>query len=342
MRFVMRLLTLFFVMLSLAGVSACQQMDLSSVRAKAETGDAEAETQLGFMYLVGQGVEKDKVESFKWYSKAAQQGYPKALYAVGAAYYNGDGIGIDDEKSYIYFRLASHAGYKQADEAVDRAEHQLNPDILTDAKMILAENALGGRGMVADPAFGVSVYKELADAGDPKAEVRLAKIYILGVHLPKDRNQAEQLCSKAAKQEYSPAMVCMGFVEESSELGTPAYGDALRWYKNAAKLGNSVAMFSLASMYAKGEGTKPDNVQACAWMIRAARRGLGAAAQIVNRLQTQIPPEEFKKAMKEAGPAPISPASSSKAAPGTTHLQVLGFDDMAVAEFPFAPTFPAK
>ena len=43
-------------------------------KAKAEKGDAVAQSLLGFMYQYGEGVQKDFKEAVKWYRKAAEQG----------------------------------------------------------------------------------------------------------------------------------------------------------------------------------------------------------------------------------------------------------------------------
>ena len=44
----------------------------------AEQGVAEAQFNLGMMYDSGQGVRQDYAEAFRWYRKAADQGYTEA------------------------------------------------------------------------------------------------------------------------------------------------------------------------------------------------------------------------------------------------------------------------
>ncbi len=56
------------------------------------SGDAEAQFNLGDMYFLGQCVSQDYVESFKWFSEAAKQGHPAALYDVGIHYAKGLGV----------------------------------------------------------------------------------------------------------------------------------------------------------------------------------------------------------------------------------------------------------
>ena len=45
-----------------------------SIKERAEQGDAEAQSALGIMYDLGEGVPEDDAEAVKWYRKAAEQG----------------------------------------------------------------------------------------------------------------------------------------------------------------------------------------------------------------------------------------------------------------------------
>ena len=56
------------------------------IKAAAESGDRNAQYQLGNMYGSGQGVSKDYVEAAKWYRKAAEQGVAKAQLGLGVMY----------------------------------------------------------------------------------------------------------------------------------------------------------------------------------------------------------------------------------------------------------------
>lgn len=44
------------------------------------------------MHEKGYGVKQDYFEAFKWYQKAAKQGYAKAQYNLGHMYYQGYGV----------------------------------------------------------------------------------------------------------------------------------------------------------------------------------------------------------------------------------------------------------
>ena len=47
-------------------------------RKAAERGGAEAQNNLGLIYVLGRGVPKDDAEAMKWFGRAAAQGYSPA------------------------------------------------------------------------------------------------------------------------------------------------------------------------------------------------------------------------------------------------------------------------
>ena len=54
-------------------------------RKAAENGNAEAQSVLGYMYLNGEGVAKDKAMALEWLHKAAKQDHPDAYLSLGLA-----------------------------------------------------------------------------------------------------------------------------------------------------------------------------------------------------------------------------------------------------------------
>ncbi|WP_269467350.1 tetratricopeptide repeat protein [Candidatus Thiodictyon syntrophicum] len=60
--------------------------------AKAEQGDADAQSKLGWMYLKGQGVPQDYAQAAAWYRKAADQDNADPQYNIGGLYLTGRGV----------------------------------------------------------------------------------------------------------------------------------------------------------------------------------------------------------------------------------------------------------
>ena len=87
----------FFVLVALVASPALAQTQVESLIQKAETGDAEAQTQLGSDYLYGNnryadgsGVDKDFTSAERWLTKAAEQGNTAAQYILGKTFYDGE------------------------------------------------------------------------------------------------------------------------------------------------------------------------------------------------------------------------------------------------------------
>jgi len=91
------------------------QQSLLEVTEKAEKGDAAFQAKLGELYRMGKGgAEKNYVESFNWYLKAAQQGHGGAQIDVGDAYWAGIGVQKNLPEAYAWFNLAAISDVRAA------------------------------------------------------------------------------------------------------------------------------------------------------------------------------------------------------------------------------------
>jgi len=78
------------------GIELVEQKDyekaLKAFELGAKTGDLNAMTALGIMYITGVGVTQNDVKGFKYVQDAANKSHPKAQYTLGAIYYLGLGL----------------------------------------------------------------------------------------------------------------------------------------------------------------------------------------------------------------------------------------------------------
>ncbi|HEY0939145.1 MAG TPA: caspase family protein [Steroidobacter sp.] len=72
----------------------------------AESGDLEAQTNVGEIYERGLGVEPDYEAAAKWYQKAADKNYARALFNLGTMYEQGLGVPQDGLKALNLYRQA--------------------------------------------------------------------------------------------------------------------------------------------------------------------------------------------------------------------------------------------
>lgn len=80
----------------------------------AESGDEEAQTELGVCYIKGDGVELDLKKAVLWWQKAADRNYAEAQYYLGLCYVNGSGIEKNNEKAKELWTKAAENGNKKA------------------------------------------------------------------------------------------------------------------------------------------------------------------------------------------------------------------------------------
>ena len=87
-------------------------------RERAEEGAADAQYDLGALYMYGEGLEKDAEEGVKWYRKAAEQGLADAQYDLGMCYMQGEGVEKNSQEAEKWFRKAAGQGHQLAIEAL--------------------------------------------------------------------------------------------------------------------------------------------------------------------------------------------------------------------------------
>jgi len=95
------------------------------LKAKAEAGDPNSESQLGLRYANGQGVAKDEVEAVKWLRKAAEQNVAQAQTNLGFCYESGQGVVKDEVEGYRWFLLAAAQGDEDAKTNMALSERRL-------------------------------------------------------------------------------------------------------------------------------------------------------------------------------------------------------------------------
>lgn len=122
---------------------------------------------------------------------------------------------------------------------------------------------------------GVQELRGLADDNFAPALYTLGMAYHDGKGVRRDYQQAFELISKAAQQNYPSAMAFMGNFYIAAY---PKYGvveideaEANRWWEKAARQGNSGAGYNLAVSYRLGRGVPQSYRQAYIWASLAAR-----------------------------------------------------------------------
>jgi TPR repeat protein len=229
-----------------------KNMSREAVIEMAERGHPEAQMKLGYAYATGTvGFPRDRIKSFEWTKKAAEQGNMKAQYNLALDYHAGIAVKKDLEKTRELLRKSAAQGFEPAIKIIDAF----------DASEENYGNPL--------PVFDVLVRD--AEAGSLDAAYGLGNIYMEGSrHMPKDAIKARRWYKKAAEQGHTRAL----FALASLDMKT-GHKDKFKWTMMAAKEGHPESQYNLSLFYGtQGDGTPYDEMEAYAWMRTAQASGI--------------------------------------------------------------------
>jgi len=137
----------------------------------AEQRDAYAQYRMGYRYANGDGVEKNLVESLKWYRKAAENGQVEAQYRLGFIYEQGRGVPVDYVESASWWRKAADQGHAGAQFSLGYCYGR-------------------GEGVPRNPSEAVKWFRKSADQGNASAYRFLGNAYDRGEGVRVDKIEA--------------------------------------------------------------------------------------------------------------------------------------------------------
>ena len=108
----------------------------------AEQGNAEVQFVLGTIYDLGRGgIPQDFKKAMNWYLRAAQQDHPSAQNNLGVMYLNGDGVPKDYVQAYMWFSIIDADGYSgtQAGRDRDNVAQHMTPAQIAEAQRLTTE-----------------------------------------------------------------------------------------------------------------------------------------------------------------------------------------------------------
>jgi hypothetical protein len=280
-------------------------------RARAERGEADAQSELGRMFFTGHGVPRNSAEAVKWLRKAADQGYAKAQTQLGFMYFIGDGVPKDGAEAARWYRKAADQGN-------------------ADGQSLLGEMYATGNGVPKNSVEAVKWYHNAADQGNAGAQSNLGLMYANGEGVPKDSAEAVRWLRKAADQGDANAQNNLGLMFAKGSGVPEDSAQAASWFHKAANDGYADAQSNLGLIYANGNGVPKDEIEALAWYMIAAASGdddskknrtalelrLGSEATLVAQLRSNELLKEIKSAKAHqagyvTGDSPRSKSSDS-------------------------------
>ncbi|MFT5730091.1 MAG: TPR repeat protein [Desulforhopalus sp.] len=135
---------------------------IEAIYEAAVLGHPGAQSSVGSIYTSGLWeINQDYKKAVMWYRKAAEQGYPEALYSLGLMYANGQGVTQDYMKAVMWYRKAAEQGDSNAQNSLG--------DMYAD-----------GQGVTQDYMKAVMWYRKAAEQGDSNAQCLLGLMHAQG------------------------------------------------------------------------------------------------------------------------------------------------------------------
>ncbi|MCB1790579.1 MAG: SEL1-like repeat protein [Gammaproteobacteria bacterium] len=121
----------------------------------AESGYAEAQYHLGWLYANGNGLAVDITHALALWGAAADQGHADAQFAVALAYTTGDGLKKDLNEAVAWYLRAARQGHQDARDILLRLNGDRSVNLLDEHPEVVEENWFGWTGEVSGERINV-------------------------------------------------------------------------------------------------------------------------------------------------------------------------------------------
>lgn len=265
------------------GVAKDERAAFKLYEEAAEKGLVTAMANVAEMYMAGEGVERDAKMAATWYARAAISGLSLAQVRLADMYEKGVGVEKDRKKARTLLERAARNGYAPAQERLREMGITVPPEgeptASADDPWRDGDESSGDEPdqAYAPPPDGgqsrgrPSEHVRRPHPGDPLTEDMLASLSDDDANVMKQGLSAYQAGNKA--------------------------GAFAAWRREADK-GVAEAQTRVALLYARGEGTKQDTIEAYHWLRLAAAQGNQGAWVELPLVAAQLSPAE--RAMGES------------------------------------------
>ena len=149
----------------------------------------------------------DKIGAVKALEYAAHQGHALALWKLGRMYADGDGVPRDDLRAFEYF---SRIADDNADEAPDSPRAGVISNAFVSLGSYFLDG-IKGSYVGPNPERAAEMFQYAASYfGDSAAQYNLGRLYLDGTGLDRDQRQAARWFNLAAEKGHAPAQALLG------------------------------------------------------------------------------------------------------------------------------------
>lgn len=241
-------------------------------REAAEKGLVTAMANVGEMYLTGEGIEKNPQAAAAWFARAATAGLSIAQMKMSELYETGVGVERDPSRARALLERAARNGYTPAQAKLSAmgATIAMEPVSPTPDDVDLDDPWRGGGTVIG--AFGGTT-----NAGEPSAAGPR-----MSPGEPIDRTASAKMPAADVAQ------LNAGLSAYAAKNESLAFAS----WRNVAERGNSEAQLRVGLLYARGEGTGQDMIEAYRWLKLAADQGHARAPAELSSVAAQLAPAE--------------------------------------------------
>lgn len=187
--------------------------------------DVEAQKAMGYYHLIGEGLEKNIAETMKWYTRAAEQGDNDIQVELGLLYYNLEKYGKEGDyrTAAIWFSIAAEQNHPKALYCLAIAHEEgkgVEQDSLEALRLMKESAALGypaanfklglwqregTHSLKKNLKKAIRYFRSGADAGDPDCQYELGLHYVDGEGIARCYKTGAKWLEKSAEGGYVPA-----------------------------------------------------------------------------------------------------------------------------------------
>jgi TPR repeat protein len=233
----------------------------------ANSGDAEAQYQLGRLYYAGSGVPESLLRASALYEQACGGGVAGACTHLGMMYSRGRGVAQDRGRAVNFYRQACDGG----------DEYGCN-----NAGILYRD----GLGVSRNDSRAVSLFRRACERGLSHACGNLANMYSNGRGVAQNYARAIELGNQACNG--GAAIACYNLaILIADGLGTERNeARAAVLYDEACQQRVLAACINLGNLYRNGRGVARDDARAVALFRQACEGGVAHGCGILNRIST--------------------------------------------------------
>ncbi|KAG0046246.1 hypothetical protein BGZ90_008230, partial [Linnemannia elongata] len=259
------------------GVDRNHLTALSWYQKAAARGDAGGQCYVGLVYKDGLTGVVDYSAAMEWYLMAASQGYAYAQYSIGNLYARGRGVHQDDGKAMEWYLRAAEQG-------------------LPAAQFKIGFMHLEGTGCSRDKNIALDWFSKAISRKDTDvwSQIAMAYMYFIGIGVPKSNNTAFSWFLMAARQGSPSAQYFVGIIyrDGKDDSQDQDYSEALVWFIKSASHNDADAQHEIGLMYLQGQGVPKNYLTAKEWFTKAAKFGCKAANSSLSKVQQLIDEDE--------------------------------------------------